>query len=239
MVFLHFAAAHCFNQKNGNYKLPPQIVTAFTGKHNINVVNEYGSKEHLVWDVILHPDWNARIQNYDADIAVVVLRDHVEFSSFISPICLPQQSDSEVFGTGFAVGWGRTNISDKSPKLSPTPNKLESSVVYKRRCLTQVPDLKYLFSNRTFCGGFFKQSKATCNGDSGGGFFILNRSSNLFTLAGVISSSLSDFFGTCDIEVYSVLTDVAKFVDWINEKVEETMEIVWKAVDFDCRNENR
>lgn len=234
LSFALFAAAHCFKEKNGDYVLPPQYVSAFTGKYNLNIVDELGSTEHSVWEILIHPDWKSRDERYDADISVVVLRDAVEFTTKFMPVCLPQPSD--VVTTGFVVGWGKSNVSEESSeKLVPTPNQLEVPAVNKSHCLASVPGIEFYASDRTFCGGYLNQSKSTCIGDSGGGFYLRSSSSHRFNLAGIISSSMADFYKGCDNEVYSLFTNVAKFVEWIGEKMEKTKQIVWKAVEFECK----
>lgn len=202
----------------------------------MSVTNEPKSNEYSVWDVILHHDWNTRSEKFDADIAVVVLRDAIYFSDRASPICLPQQSDSKVVGTGSVFGWGVREISeDSDEKFSGTPSELKIPAVNDSQCFSEVPDLEYFASDRTFCGGYLNQSKATCKGDGGGGFFLQDSTTGSFNLAGIVSASITDFFGTCNVEVYSLFTNVARFVDWINVKMEESKEIVWESVDFVCK----
>jgi secreted trypsin-like serine protease len=40
----------------------------------------------------------------------------------------------------------------------------------------------------------------------------------------------------CEINTYSVFTDVAKYVDWINEKIEKTKDFRWQEVEFQCES---
>lgn len=188
----------------------------------MSVENERGSKEHSVLKIILHPDWNSRAKQFDADISVIVLHDTVQFSGSIRQICLPQQSYDEVVGTGTVVGWGRSTVSENSiKKHSATPNQLEIPAVSKPQCFADVPDLAYFSSNRTFCAGFIKKSKSTCAGDDGGGFYLEDTSARRFILAGVTSASLdADGLGTCETEAYTLFTNVARFVDWINSQID-------------------
>jgi hypothetical protein len=100
-----FIAAHCFQNKGERSITPAGYVAALLGKFNLNVTDEYGSKRVLVWDIILHPDWNFNEEKFNADIAVVVLDKIVLFSRQIQSVCLPQPSLEEVTGNGFVVGW--------------------------------------------------------------------------------------------------------------------------------------
>jgi secreted trypsin-like serine protease len=215
---------------------PRQYVTAFVGKHNLSVVDEPGSAQHSVQEIVLHRDWDSESVEFDADISIVVLRDSVVFSKNVEPICLPQPNYDEVVETGTVVGWGVSERSEAAgEQIDSTPNKLEVSAVSQAHCFLTVNSLVVPSSNRTFCAGYINQNKSACNGDSGGGFYFRNSSTKLFNLRGIVSASANDpdryRDRGCDVNVYSIYTNVARFVDWIiNEmKINE-----WKEVEFKC-----
>lgn len=54
-----------------------------------------------------------------------------------------------------------------------------------------------------------------CHGDSGGGFFV--KSGSAWYLQGIISSSLFDRDGKCDVTHFVVFTDVVKYSAWVDE----------------------
>jgi secreted trypsin-like serine protease len=56
-----------------------------------------------------------------------------------------------------------------------------------------------------------------CAGDSGGG--ILVKVSNVYYLRGIVSSSLLTNDYECDVDSYSVFTNVLKFTNWIKSKI--------------------
>jgi secreted trypsin-like serine protease len=138
-------------------------------------------------------------------------------------ICLPENS-SPLSGDGLIVRW-----SD-----SETPSELQLPTVPNDVCFAEEPKLAEISSHRTFCAGFKNQGKSACQGESGGGFFKFESSTSRFTLVGIISTSLHNPFGSCRLDTYSVFTDVGKFVDWIELKMEETKEIKWQEVGFEC-----
>lgn len=94
--------------------VPPQQVTAFVGKHNLSITDEVGAEKKKVWQIILHPDWNAKDHRFDADISIVVLLDRVKFNSFVEPVCLPPSSQNQFDGEGTVVGWG-PNLNFRQP----------------------------------------------------------------------------------------------------------------------------
>ena len=53
--------------------------------------------------IILNPAWNPKEVRFDADIAILVLRDPIEYSEVIQPVCLPNPSYSP-FKTVGTVG---------------------------------------------------------------------------------------------------------------------------------------
>lgn len=188
-----------------------------------------------MWSVILHQDWKYDSNKWDADISLVVLVTDVDLSDElkVGTVCLPQQSQLEVSGSGIVVGWG---ISEKSEaRRDPhdsVPNKLKLPAVTKSECLESDDDFEIALSPRAFCAGFLNQMKSACKGDSGGGWFTYNNSTEKYDLGGIVSASLNDPYGRCRSETYSIFTDVTKFTDWIEEKIEETKEIKWKYIDF-------
>lgn len=53
--------------------------------------------------IVIHPDWNRTGFRYEADIALVIAGKYIEFSEFISPICLPNRDIENVLETD--VSW--------------------------------------------------------------------------------------------------------------------------------------
>lgn len=142
---------------------PPQFVSAFVGKHNLSIVDELGSAEHSIWEIILHHDWSYKSSKFDADISLVVLTLPVDLSGYIEPICLPNSNFLDFTRPGVIVGWGLNEFSEEP---SSTPIELELPAVSDDECFASVPDLQPSASNRTFCGGFFNQGKSACSGKS-------------------------------------------------------------------------
>lgn len=64
------------------------------------------------------------------------------------------------------------------------------------------------------CAGTLDDNRGPCTGDSGGGFVI--KSGDRWMLRGIVSGGFSDNSRiTCDVTLYSLYTDVAKFRRWI------------------------
>lgn len=89
-------------------------------------------------------------------------------------------------------------------------------------CFTTFYVLASVSSNRAFCGGYENQARAPCLGYSGGEFYLREQSSKW-------NASLIDKF--------SIYTNDARFVEWIEFVVENTNKIVWTNVEFICKKE--
>ena len=232
----NFLAAHCFQNKGQPEVVPSQHVTAHVGKFNLNVISEPGSKSSWVSEIIIHPDWKPQDEKFDADLAVVVLGEEIQFTEFIQSVSLPQQSEDDVNGSGTIVGWGQSsNAPESYESFEETPMELEMPVLRASHCYPRFPDLARIASARMFCAGYDTETKGACLGDSGGGFYALHSTqSSRFLVKGIVSSSLLDNYRNCDVNKFSLYTNVARFVNWIGRKMKETKEISWTEVKLDC-----
>lgn len=178
--------------------------------------DETTSINSSVSSIIIHPDWNIVNESYDADISIAVLVAHVDFSDNIQAICLPKSNEGEVSGTGILTGWGKSERSDKSYH-DTLPSKLEIPAINASFCYPTFPALSKYSSHRMFCGGYKNESKAPCSGDSGGGLYFMHESK--WIIRGIVSGGLLNGNFGCDIDRFSLYTNVARFVDWIKENM--------------------
>ncbi|XP_070501805.1 uncharacterized protein [Chironomus tepperi] len=202
-------AAHCIRDKNTRYtKLAREIIIQL-GIYDLDKKFEIGRASHALQRINVHPDWNAFTQAYDADIAVLVLDTEVTFNEFIQPICLVQATKSEL--AGVVVGYGKSE--DRTKKHENIPKIIDTPIHSNDDCLIENSDLTTISSGRTFCGGT-GTGVGVCNGDSGSGLFVTDGTS--YYLSGIVSSSLKTISNECDVDTYSVFTNVTKYIDWIN-----------------------
>lgn len=209
---------------------------ALLGKFDLSNKNESGSESMLVSEIVIHPDWNYNDIKYDADLSIVLLERNTTFNVFIRPVCLPKQSDAYVTGTGTVVGWGKSETSGSTS--STMLSKLVVPAIDPSVCYTTVSELARYSSNRVFCGGYNNEGRAPCFGDSGGGFYLVDKE-RLWTINGIVSGSLTAEKYGCDINKYSLYTHVAKFANWIDEVIIATMSVDYKYVDFNCEGRQR
>lgn len=209
------------------------LVSALLGRLNLTAFDEYGSKTYSAQQIVIHHDWDHNDEKYDADIALVILKDVVEFNLYIRAVCLPSSGYTEVTENGTIVGWGKKY--DGTGKYhEPEPSKLVIPAINGSHCYTTFNLLAHYGTNRAFCGGYENQGKSPCAGDSGGGFYTFDKLSKAWIAYGIISGSLVDDDFGCDINKFSIYTNVSWFIDWIKKNMEETIESFWNYVDFDC-----
>lgn len=79
-------AAHCIQQKNESFARKAEDATIHIGQHNSDGIGD--GQMSSVEKFILSPEWDHRSDNYDADIAFVILSQVVQFSQFVRRICL-------------------------------------------------------------------------------------------------------------------------------------------------------
>ncbi|KAJ6633491.1 Serine protease gd [Pseudolycoriella hygida] len=205
-------AASCFRSSKGTTNI--NDVALLFGRFNIFDSTETGDKLARVQQLIIHSDYLSNDLTYDANIALAITRKRVQFTDFIRPICLWEESDSfsNVEGQlGTVVGWGRDSYGSI---LTATPKRINSRIVSNAECLRSSETFRYITSDRTFCAGGGPGERATCNSDSGGGMAL--KINNRWFLRGIVSAAIADSSNSiCNQGSYIVYTDVAKFVSWI------------------------
>ncbi|XP_063818578.1 LOW QUALITY PROTEIN: complement C1r subcomponent [Pseudophryne corroboree] len=189
----------------------------FVGDINSESLIEKGTL--LVKGVHVHPDYTVRSHNND--IALIELRDPVTMDKNVSPICLPEKSDEDLYESGllgYVSGFGiteRNRISDelryvKLPVVQR--NKCQQYLDKKQREPKAADKIKSeKFTENMFCAGFpeirGQQQQDSCQGDSGGPFAVPNN--DTWELTGLVSWGIGCGKG------YGYYTKVNSYIDWI------------------------
>jgi secreted trypsin-like serine protease len=207
------------------------------GKNDLNNYDENGAKNYSIREIILHLQWewnSNKNGSFHGDIAVIVLNGPVVLSKFINQVNLPAKH-YEPIGDGTIGGWGQSNFQERH---ATKPSRLKIPIVAPSYCLTKFPKIALIAWQTLFCAGCENQSKGACLGDSGGGFYTRNSKSSPWTIRGIVSGSILNVDKQCDVNAFQVYTNVALFVDWIEETMNETLIDLknqdLKKVDFEC-----
>jgi len=179
------------------------------GGHNLEARNELGRKTASVVDIYVHHEWNPNLVSYDADIAIVKLAEPVTFSAFIQPICIAApKSEAAIRTEGLVVGFGRSEHN----RIENIARVITSPIHSYQFCANSSKSHENLLSHRTFCGGF-PNGTNVCEGDSGSGLIV--KHNRLYYLRGIVSAALYDTLIGCNIDSYSVFTDILEFYSWV------------------------
>ncbi|KAF3693460.1 Mannan-binding lectin serine protease 1 [Channa argus] len=231
-------AAHVLRSQRRDPSVVPvatEHIKVFLGL--LNARDKRLSMSRSVDHIFLHPDFQP--SNYNNDIALLKLRDQVEFNNVIRPVCLPlphNQDDppSPVPNSlGIIAGWGisHPNASFPSRGAPPTlPSEpggtsdllqyVKLPVVPQDECQASYASrsVSYNITENMFCAGFFEGGRDTCLGDSGGAFIMEEHISQRWVVFGLVSWGGPEECGSQ--RVYGVYTRVANYVEWIQKHLQ-------------------
>ncbi|XP_028360997.1 enteropeptidase [Phyllostomus discolor] len=193
------SAAHCVYGRN----LQPSKWKAILGLHMTSNLTSPQVVTRLVDQIVIHPQYNKRTKNND--IAMMHLEFKVNYTDYVQPICLPEES--QVFPPGricSIAGWGRVAYE------GPTADILQDAdvpLLSNEKCQQQMPE--YNITENMVCAGYEKGGIDSCKGDSGGP--LMCQENNRWLLAGVTS-----FGYQCALPNRpGVYARVPRFTEWI------------------------
>lgn len=165
--------------------------------------------------IVPHEQYVPNTKNQFHDIALIRMKNTVQFTDFIRPICLPRATHLRNLGSPtqkyIVAGWGKTEQHSRAVRLQKVYllqyNWQSCSEAYRHKDIT-------IGASQVCAGG--TKGRDSCKGDSGSGLLAVD-DSNLgqvyWYLAGVVSFGLSP----CGVDGWpGVYTKVADYVDWID-----------------------
>ncbi|XP_043848879.1 mannan-binding lectin serine protease 2 isoform X1 [Dromiciops gliroides] len=165
--------------------------------------------------VFIHEGYTYDEANFDNDIALIKLKNHVEINSNITPICLPRKNGTHVKANDLGVvsGWGRTEKAFRARSLM----YVELPVVDQQTCMAALENKKspggkpLVLTDNMICAGFQSGGKDSCSGDSGGPLVFLDHETQKWFVGGIVSWGL----GCGEANQYGVYTNVVNYISWI------------------------
>ncbi|XP_055604081.1 CLIP domain-containing serine protease B4-like [Uranotaenia lowii] len=202
-------AAHCFEDFPSDLRISKVRLgdwDIFSPKDCVDGLCADAPVEIRVAGHIVHPDYTTE-DNHN-DIALIKLERQVQFTEFISPVCLPLVKDlrtmREASKKFTVVGWGARERGAYGSQYKLAVDVPGVSVETCRKTYPAVIDTE-------MCAGG-DPGKDSCQGDSGGSL-VLNDDGYWYQF-GVVSYGLG-----CGIEgVPGVYTRVTSYLDWIQKK---------------------
>uniref|UniRef100_A0A4Y0BVR1 Peptidase S1 domain-containing protein n=1 Tax=Anopheles funestus TaxID=62324 RepID=A0A4Y0BVR1_ANOFN len=208
-------AAHCLTTSNG--VMAKERLVVQVGRNRLRVASNR-AQEHEAFELIIHPEYNVnRIQH---DIALIKLATDITYTDYIQPICLWNRGEdqSAIVGSwGTVIGFGR----DETDNPSDTLREASIPVVSAITCIESNREaFATQLTSDMFCAGN-RDGIGACNGDSGGGLFF--RYNDVWYIRGIVSFTKprQDTL-ICDTNEYTVFSDVAKYLTWINQNIRGT-----------------
>uniref|UniRef100_A0A8C3QV51 Peptidase S1 domain-containing protein n=1 Tax=Cyanoderma ruficeps TaxID=181631 RepID=A0A8C3QV51_9PASS len=196
-------AAHCLKPDYTHN------LTAVAGEH----LGRRGGTQGLHWldkvvRLLPHPTYNASINEYHNDIALLELDQPLTFNSYVTPICLGSHEFTNALlkqGVGTVSSWGKQFFCSCK---ATTLQVLKVPFVDQPTCLksTSTTILKNML-----CAGFSSGGRDTCKGDSGRPYTM--ETEGTWFLTGITS-----WGEECALPgKYSIYTRVSKYVKWIKQ----------------------
>ncbi|XP_074596545.1 clotting factor G beta subunit-like [Brevipalpus obovatus] len=219
-------AAHCVIEQ-GDQPVPINTISVYLGRHQSPKDGEAGS--YNVSHVFAHPSYHFGSLAYD--MAILRLDKPVTYSTYVSPICILDDSVSlEELSERYAVaGWGITG-----PQTTAAEYLQETHVDYvdREECnelsklymsqklhmsINSIPDDLQAVKSTHICALNRKTGADACDEDSGGPLMYQNPKNSRWYVTGVVSGS----YDVCGVSPYVVglYTDISKFYKLIKEKV--------------------
>ncbi|XP_059107367.1 coagulation factor IX isoform X2 [Peromyscus eremicus] len=197
-------AAHCLK--------PGDKIEVVAGEYNIDEKEETEQRRNVI-RTIPHHHYNATINKYSHDIALLELDKPLILNSYVTPICVANREYTNIFlkfGSGYVSGWGK--VFNKGRQASIL-QYLRVPLVDRATCLRSTTFSIY---NNMFCAGYREGGKDSCEGDSGGPHVTEVEGTSFLT--GIIS-----WGEECAIKgKYGIYTKVSQYVKWIKEKTKLT-----------------
>uniref|UniRef100_A0A3Q2DVG0 Peptidase S1 domain-containing protein n=1 Tax=Cyprinodon variegatus TaxID=28743 RepID=A0A3Q2DVG0_CYPVA len=162
--------------------------------------------------ITIHPNFS--YSTADNDIALIRLSGPVNFTSYISPVCLAASDSTFYSGVeSWVTGWG--NIGDFEPLPSPgNLSEVEAQIVGNGQCRCDYSDQGYIrITDNMICAGFQEGIKGPCFGDSGGP--LVSKQGDRWIQAGVVSFGV----GCAEPKFPAVYARVSQYESWINSLI--------------------
>uniref|UniRef100_A0A6J0UIB5 complement subcomponent C1r n=1 Tax=Pogona vitticeps TaxID=103695 RepID=A0A6J0UIB5_9SAUR len=185
----------------------------FLGHTEVTEIYKLGNRP--VRRLFVHPNYTQNDDsNYDADIALIELRDPVTLGPHMLPICLPDPGNSSYYlpgWMGYASGFGvEKNILAHRLKYAPLP---VGDRAHCQEWLKAKDKQGLRFTLNMFCAGSPWEATDTCQGDSGGALTVRDPGTQRWVVTGIVSWGIG-----CG-KSYGFYTKVINYLDWLKSIV--------------------
>uniref|UniRef100_A0A182MJ99 Peptidase S1 domain-containing protein n=1 Tax=Anopheles culicifacies TaxID=139723 RepID=A0A182MJ99_9DIPT len=206
-------AAHCVHTRRG--LLAVNRILVHVGRLQLDEESE-NIQAHSVQEIIVHPGFSrSSIMN---DIALLKLSTNITMTKYVQPVCLwTMDSNQELIvgRNGTIVGFGLN-------EQDVVSNQLKQALIGVVDALTCIASDRSVFGTHLTSDMYCAKGQtgvSACNGDSGGGMFF--EVGGKWFVRGLVSfTPLRANASICDPLKYTAYTDVAKYLGWIVQYVD-------------------
>ncbi|XP_077069358.1 prostasin [Siphateles boraxobius] len=194
------SAAHCFPGTNAT------SITVYLGRQSQEQPNP-NEVSRSVSQLIVHPDYDG--PSHNNDMALLHLSSPVNFTNYISPVCLAAEGSTFNTDTMWVTGWGTiySGVSLPSPQIL---QEVDVPLVGNSKCNCHYGGT---ITDNMMCAGLSEGGKDSCQGDSGGPMVI--KQGSTWIQAGVVS-----FGEGCALpDIPGVYARVSQYQQWISEQI--------------------
>ncbi|XP_045540806.1 modular serine protease-like [Papilio machaon] len=223
------SAAHCFYDDNKEGMKSAKNFAAAVGKiyRAWNDPRDRDPQKRYVKELHIPETYKGSENNYQDDIALVIVDQPFTYTSYIRPVCLDFRTDFEMEqlrpgNMGKVAGWG---MKDTSGHASDVLKVVELPVVEFNVCWERAPfEFKSHITSNKFCAGYYNGT-ALCKGDSGGGLSFSATEFGVirYYLRGIVSTSPAasdqDLCNALTVTTFTKVTlQEAFFSDYLHEE---------------------
>uniref|UniRef100_R4FI31 SP1-SepT-2 n=1 Tax=Sepioteuthis australis TaxID=61682 RepID=R4FI31_9MOLL len=141
------------------------------------------------------------------DVAVLTLKDPIQFNKCISPIPLAT-TEADMSNRCIIAGWGRTGQNDSYSKYLL---RARVPVMDSKECKKHASELQ---PQHICVGEAISMGTTTCTGDSGGPLMCRRKSDNVWVLRGIVS------YGWTCTEGLAVFARISYFKKWLDSHLQ-------------------
>ncbi|XP_071396651.1 trypsin II-P29-like [Centroberyx affinis] len=189
-------AAHCFTGDDND-------TVVYLGRQTQEGPNP-NEVSRMIERIVCHPDYNSFTE--DNDICLLKLKSAVNFTDYISPVCLAASNSSFHNGTeSWVTGFGRNGTGG----FPETLQEVNVPIVGNRQCNCYYDSG---ITENMICAGLQEGGKDSCQGDSGGP--IVSKQ-DVWIQSGVVSFGIG-----CAVPGFpGVYARVSRYQGWISSHI--------------------
>jgi len=192
---------------------PGNDLSVLVGTNDLYV----GGQRKMIERVFVHPSYMHKYVTY-ADVALVKLKQSIEFNENIMPACLPFNNESSYFDC-YVTGWGYTGpLSDHRTQELPGLREAPLPLLDFKKCQKLGNNYKEKLQMKShLCAGDpITAKRDACRGDSGGPLSCYSTNNKRWYVSGVTSFSFKVCGSPGHVGIYARVTS---YTDWIRRVV--------------------